>query len=371
MIKRIAIALAALASLARGATVAMDSARGEALFTTLSCIRCHSVNGRGGKTAPDLGGRFDRDFTPAGLASTMWNHAPTMWAAMGAQGVQAGEIDEQGAADLFAWFYAARFFSKPGDAGRGKRLFSAKHCVDCHGLTQSKLAAAKPVAQWESMDHPVTLVAAMWNHAATMRQEFAQRKLKVPALTSQDLSDILVYVRGLPGTPRQPGMLMLGSGSNGQALFDSKGCAGCHSGKLALGPRLGGQTLTDIAVDMWNHASAMAGAAPALDTQEMSDLTSYLWAQQFFGKTGKPSAGARVFKRKHCADCHDNASSGAPKLASGGRAPLTSPAMISVLWRHGPTMMEQMKAKGIPWPRFEGAQMANLIAYLNSRSEGK
>ena len=39
--------------------------------------------------------------------------------------------------------------------------------------------------------------------------------------------------------------------------------------------------------------------------------------------------------------------------------------MISVLWRHGPRMLDQMKTKGIEWPRFDGTQMADLIAYLN------
>jgi len=29
-------------------------------------------------------------------------------------------------------------------------------------------------------------------------------------------------------------------------------------------------------------------------------------------------------------------------------------------------MMEQMKGKGISWPRFDGGDMANLIAYLDS-----
>jgi mono/diheme cytochrome c family protein len=217
------------------------------------------------------------------------------------------------------------------------------------------------------MSRPVALITAMWNHAATMRPEFAQRKIAWPELTSQDFRDILVYVRGLPGTLHQPDLLLLSSGENGQALFDSKGCAVCHSGKLALGPRLRGQTLTDIAVDMWNHAPRMAKAAATLDLEEMRDLTSYLWAQQFFVASGNPAAGKRVFAAKRCADCHEDASSGAPKLPGARPALLTGPAMVSVLWHHGPQMMEQMKGKGIPWPRFDGADMANLIAYLDSR----
>ena len=57
----------------------------------------------------------------------MWNHAPTMWAAMRAREIQAGDSNPQSAADLFAYFYAARFFEKPGDAGRGKALFRPAH----------------------------------------------------------------------------------------------------------------------------------------------------------------------------------------------------------------------------------------------------
>lgn len=359
-----------LAAASQAATVAMDSSRGELLFQTLSCIGCHSINGQGGKTAPDLGRSLDRNFTPASLASTMWNHAPAMWAAMRERGVRAGDLDEQAAADLFAYFYAARFFEKPGDAGRGKALFSAKHCADCHGLTEAKIPAAKPVSQWESMSRPVALVSAMWDHAAAMRQEFAQRKIPSAELTSQDLTDILVYLRNLPTTLHQPDLLLLSSGENGKALFSSKGCEACHTGKLALGPRLRGQTLTDIAADLWDHAPRMAGSVPSLDIQEMRDLTSYLWAQQFFEDSGNAAAGKRVFAQKHCATCHEDPSSSAPKL-NAGQGTFSGAKMVSILWRHGPQMMDQMKNKGIAWPRFDGPEMSNLIAYLNGLDKRK
>jgi len=370
MMIRIGITLLVLSSTAPGATLVMDSARGEALFTTLKCVVCHSVRGHGGKIGPDLGLAIDRNFTPARLASTMWNHAPTMWASMSERDVRAGDLNDQAAADLFAFFYSARFFEKPGDAGRGKSIFSAKHCAECHGLTKAILPAAKPVAEWQSMSRPVALVAAMWNHAATMQKEFTQRNIPWPTLTSQDLTDLQVYVRNLPGTLHQPDLLLLNSGENGQVLFESKKCAGCHTGTLALERRLRGQTLTGIAVDMWNHAPRMAGAAPALDAQEMRDLVSYLWAQQFFEDSGRAAAGQRVFTKKHCVVCHDDASSGAPKL-TGRREPFTGSAMVSALWRHGPKMLSKMKAKGISWPRFDGAEMANLIAYLNSLASAK
>ena len=106
----VALVLLVSAPAAHAAGLSADSARGERLFQTLSCIQCHSVNGTGGTAAPDLGRIMDRGFTPASLAATMWNHAPTMWASMREHQITAGELDQQGAQDLMAFFYAARFF---------------------------------------------------------------------------------------------------------------------------------------------------------------------------------------------------------------------------------------------------------------------
>jgi mono/diheme cytochrome c family protein len=356
--------------IASGAVLGMDSARGERLFSTLSCMGCHSLNGQGGKIGPDLGRRIDRNFTPASLAATMWNHAPTMWSAMRERNVRAGDLNEQAAADLFAYFYSVRFFNKPGDAGRGKRLFSSKHCADCHGLTEAKLPEAKPVSHWESIGHPVDLVDAMWNHAARMRQEFARRNLPWAELTAQDLDDMLVYLRNLPSRRNVQAGFVIASGARGQALYESKGCASCHTGKLGLASRLKNRTLTDIAAAMWNHEPKMAENPPQFTEDEMRELVSYLWAGQFFRDEGNPSAGERVFTSKHCAACHNNPSSGVPKLTGSGRS-FTAATMVSSLWYHGPRMLGEMNSKGIRWPRFEGREMANLIAYLNARDGGK
>src|SRR3989442_713433 len=115
-----------------------DSERGEKLFETERCIQCHSLHGKGGKTAPDLGKRIDRTFTPALLASTMWNHAPVMWAAIEGSKIEKPRLSPEGAADLFAFFYSTRFFDKPGDASRGKQVFHTKHCGDCHSIMASR-----------------------------------------------------------------------------------------------------------------------------------------------------------------------------------------------------------------------------------------
>jgi mono/diheme cytochrome c family protein len=333
----------------------MDSARGEQLFRSLSCVQCHSIRGEGGKTGPDLTKGIARNLTPEAFISAMWNHAPAMWAAMRERGMKPDNLNAQGAADLFAYFYSLHFFDKPGDAGRGKHLFETKHCASCHGLTQPVLPAAKPVAQWEATYAPIALVDAMWNHSAKMHEEFTRRKLRWPELTSQDLTDILLYLRNSAGKSTQTSKLVLGSRERGQAVFAEKGCAGCHTGKLALETRLHERTLTDLAVDMWNHAPKMANPAPQLEVQEMRDVTTYLWSQQFFMGQGSVAAGRKIFAAKKCTTCHPDGPQGLPVFTSG-----------QSLWAYGPQMLDQMTAKGISWPHLDSAETANLLAYISA-----
>lgn len=341
------------------ATIPADSARGADLFQSLSCAQCHTVNEQRARIAPDLGRRAGRNFTPADLAATMWNHAPTMWAAMRDRKVTAGELSDQGAMDLFAYFYAARFFEKPGDAARGKRLFESKHCSECHGLTDSRIPAAKAVSQWKSIADPVDLVDAMWNHAAAMRSEFAKMGFAWPELTAQDLTDIFVYLRNLPAGPIVSSRILIASGANGPSLWTSKGCASCHQ-TLSLGR----MTLTEIAAAMWNHAPKIGRDTPQLTPEEMREIVSDLWAAPFFKDEGSVAAGRRVFESKRCIACHNEQSTKAPRITG---KQLTAAGMVSALWRHGPAMLDGMKSQGIAWPRFDGRDMTNLIAYLNLR----
>ena len=360
------LAILTAASTIAAATVEMDSGRGERVFESEGCSQCHAINGKGGHIGPDLGRAIDRSFTPALLASTMWNHAPTMWATMTKQNVKRGGLNEQAAADLFAYFYSVRFFEKPGDAGRGKRLFHEKTCDACHGLTNSPNAAAPPVAKWQSLGDPIELTQAMWNHSGAMYAEFQHKKLSWPQLSAQDLSDLLVYFRNLPGTPARQSTFITTSGSHGEALFDSKGCKACHdASSLLLRTSLDGRTLTDVAAALWDHQPRMRTPPAHFEPNEMRELLSYLWANQFFSVSGSAERGKKIFVAKRCATCHDDPASGAPDLSKRLEA-VNGSTMVSVLWLHGPQMLEQMKAKGIKWPRFEAKEMSDVIAYLNS-----
>lgn len=362
--------LAGAALTGQAASFDADSARGRQLFDSLACVQCHSVNGKGGSIGPDLGRIVDRGFTPATLAATMWNHAPSMWTAMRQQGIlvdnRAGDMNEQAAADLFAYFYSARFFELPGDAARGKRAFTNYGCSDCHGLKEPILPRVRPVSQWEALGDSIALTEAMWNHAPLMLAETQLKHKPWPSLKAQDLTDILVYLRNLSFPPSKPPAFRIGGGTDGEAVFRARGCENCHSSVADLSTETRGKTLTEVAAEMWNHEPIMSktGATPTkFAPDEMRELLGYIWAQQFFQDSGSATAGRRVFASKKCASCHETGK--APKLAGAGT--FNGATMVSALWRHGPSMLNQMKKDGVAWPRFEGTQMADLIAYLNSK----
>lgn len=343
-----------------------DARRGSDFFQSQGCVNCHAIRGVGGGKAPDLGRRLDRDYTPAGIAARMWSHAPVMWAAMGKENITLPQVSTDQAADLFAYFYAARFFEKPGEAERGKRLFEEKHCSDCHAITSAVESVGPPVEKWESLSAPIILIERMWNHQTQMHNAMAARRIPWPQLSRQDLDDLLVYLQNLPQTRTIERFILLPAPEPGEALFREKGCAGCHKGALALENRLGDATLTDVAAAMWNHAPQMRQPPPVLSIDEWRQLISYVWAKQFFATRGDAMRGHKTFDTKKCVVCHDNASSGAPNLSKPAE-PYSAITMVSVLWRHGPVMFKMMQEKHIAWPQLTQTEMANLIAYLNSR----
>ena len=147
MARWIAAAVLICGGLEAASPLAGVARRGEELFRQEQCVQCHSVGGGGGTLGGDLSKRIDRDFTPAVMASLMWNHAPDMWAAMKKQGIVKAQLSPEGAADLFAYFVSARYFEKPGDAARGKQAFAAHHCADCHGIATSPEGGAPPAAR--------------------------------------------------------------------------------------------------------------------------------------------------------------------------------------------------------------------------------
>jgi mono/diheme cytochrome c family protein len=290
-----------------------------------------------------------------------------MWSAMAARGITRPKLTTEQAADLFAYFYAARYSAQPGDAGRGRRVFESKECAGCHGVSAAKAGAAKasPVADWRSLSDPILLAQQMWNHSGQMSAALSGKKIEWPRLSSRELTDLLVYLQSLPETRGRQAQFAPASAETGKMLVQLKGCTKCHTGRLSLDNRFTNRTVADFAAAMWNHAPKMADPAPELRPEEMRRIVGYLWSLQVFDDRGSPDGGRKVFTENQCASCHGDGSSGAPKLT--GSPGVSAFSMVAAPWRRGPAVLQDMKKKGISWPKFEGSDMADLLAYLKTR----
>jgi cytochrome c2 len=362
---RFALFAAALSAAAQPVpTIPGDAQRGAEVFESQKCVTCHSVQGRGGRTAPDLGTRSARAYTPTEMAALMWNHGPVMWPAMEKAGIGIPPLTEQQAADLYAYFYAFRYFEKPADAGRGRRVFERRgSCTTCHGMREGGSEGAPPVASWRSLQDSIALASDMWNHATPMRAALSRRNMTWPVLNAQEMADLVLYLRTTLKVDSAAERYAPADATTGATLFKVKGCAECHEGSLALERRARFRTTAEFAAAMWNHAPKMVQLPPNLSPEEMRRLVGFLWSIQYFETPGNPARGEKLFTSKNCASCHNDPSSGTPSLA--GRR-LNSIRMASALWQHGPQMHERMKQRNLKWPQFRHLEMSDLIAYLGS-----
>jgi cytochrome c2 len=265
-----------------------SAARGEQLLTDKACVNCHSLNGRGGNRAPDLAGTPPHAQAPELLASAIWNHATEMWvdAASGARWNT--QLTSGDAADLFAYLYSVLYFSLPGDTARGKIVFERKSCSDCHKEVQTAGAPGRAISTWAAVNDPIVWAERMWNHSSEMKKATLRKGFQWPTLSSQDVADLMIYLRSLPVLRAKSSSFRMGEPEQGQPVFE-RNCESCHSFGPAPGKKIDllgrpvPRTVTGYIAAMWNHAPLMRTTAttslPALRPGEMPDLIAFLFSK--------------------------------------------------------------------------------------------
>jgi cytochrome c len=350
--------------------------QGERILTTNGCVKCHSVNGKGGTRAPDLAIPSKTASTPALFATSLWNHMPAMLSEIEATKTSVSALRPIDAADLFAYFYSTLYFSPRGNATRGGSLFVEKQCSNCHSEILNTDRRNSILETWMDLKDPSIWAERMWNHATEMDSAMANRGLRWPKLSDQDVVDLVTFLSTRAGTQPETFALSIGEPDLGRAVFENS-CTSCHSlgqrekSKVDLLSRTGPSSVTGYIAAMWNHAPEMkrrGGSTPKLAAGKMPDLIAFLFSQRYFFEPGNAERGKKIYEDKSCATCHElrRNQTGAPDLTKKVEA--YSPIILtSAAWGHGSSMMQAMKQQGIAWPEFKGREMADLIAYMNSR----
>src|SRR5450759_1950862 len=106
--------------------------KGAALFFgEKHCATCHSINGLGGRVAPDLSGKRPGRPAMGWLTTVLWNHAPGMWRQFRQQNKSYPQLDPQEMADILAFLYQSGNVDRAGDSRAGQKVFNEKGCIQC------------------------------------------------------------------------------------------------------------------------------------------------------------------------------------------------------------------------------------------------
>jgi mono/diheme cytochrome c family protein len=360
---------------------AQDPLAGSRIFGSKGCVKCHSVNGVGGKVGPDLG-RIARPHSFYDLATAMWNHLPRMVDRMKQLGIARPQLDARETADLVAFLYSLGYFDVPGDAKVGRRLFTQKRCVVCHQVGGVGGIVGPNLDHLRQFRSPIFVAAAMWNHGPAMAEAMRARGIERPVFTAAELRDLIAFLASATGATEGPVYVVPGRAADGRRLFSEKRCIECHAvggegGRVGpdLVERAARRSLLELAAAMWNKAPAMMAAmkprgiaVPQLRADEMADLVAYLYSVGYFAPPGGVQRGWKVALDKGCLVCHGVAGErGKPASDLSRVRNLDSPAaVLAALWNHALVTAPTPGGDRAPWPEFRAEEMVDLVTMLQS-----
>jgi Ni/Fe-hydrogenase subunit HybB-like protein/cytochrome c2 len=358
---------------------------GARLFVEKGCVRCHALAGDEARVGPDLG-RIHFRGTIMDLAGAFWNHSPVMREKMADLKIQPPHLNSREMTDLVAFLTAYRYYltevGQPGNPATGKAIFASKGCARCHGSN----AWDKPgpdLARYRGRFSAIFVAQAMWNHGGEMATVMRGQGVPWPKFAGREIGDLIAYLQaGYEGTTAERVYFEPGSPRRGRELFSTKRCIECHAiagvgGRggpdLARGGELVGST-SAIAGLMWNHSQGMTAefarrglARVTFSGQEMADILAYLYFVNYASVRGAPDRGGILFVKK-CSSCHSIGGGKRVGPDLGAAPALDQPiAIMAAMWDHAPTMDRELRARGLPWPRLEAGEAADLTAFLVSR----
>lgn len=206
---RPAVLLAALLAFAVSAhaqtprEVAGDAARGQALFASKHCERCHAPRGK-----ENLGPALEELRKPQGaleLTGRLWNHAPVMFLMVKEERISWPSISAAEMVDLMAYLQAEPARDPAADLARGQVTMLRKGCLKCHSLRREGGGIGPDLsARRGDYESAAAWAATMWAHTPRMATMTRERGILYPRFTGDEMVNLVGFLRGVAAASPKP-----------------------------------------------------------------------------------------------------------------------------------------------------------------------
>lgn len=270
----------------------------------------------------------------------------------------------------------------PGDPIEGRHIFAERGCQRCHSIWGNGGTLGPDFAVVGAGRSLEQLAGLFWNHTPRMFETVRERGFEWPTFTEEELAHLISYVYYVklfdePGDPEA-----------GERRFSDNRCSLCHSvgepqgagGRIPLDAYAIYAAPVMLAQGMWNSGPAMRArqaamgiSMPIFSGSEIADIQAYIRHASALRNRRvtllpppDPNSGQRLFTSKGCSRCHGaegRGSASAPDLQSAVQR-LRVSEIAGELWNHSSGMTAAMRARGVTFPRFEDAELADVITYL-------
>lgn len=288
---------------------------------------------------------------------------------------------------LVAILFPLRAESQAGERARhsplaGSRVYGGAGCAGCHSVRGHGGDVGPDLARIDGERTLFQLGAALWNHLPALREHPGEGRTARSRLGPNETGRLVAFLSALGYFDPE------GDPEEGRRYFQEKNCAECHQvGGVGgvVGPNLDYlrylASPIQVAAAMWNHGPEMTRALeerqisrPQLPDSAFVDLVAFLRSASP-GIAGSPlhvlpgdaAEGSRLYRSKRCVRCHGLPGQGGQVGPDLARQEADSPLLFAAaMWNHQPEMGREARRRGISMPRLEPAQMADLVAYLES-----
>ncbi len=353
-----------------------DMILGRKVFEAKNCNQCHSIFERERKIGPKLkSSRFYGSFLD--IFSLLWNHAPAMAVQMRREVLDRPTFSTTELNELISFLYMLPYLGDSGDARRGVALLESKSCFKCHSLGRKGKRDGTSLDSLAVYQSPVVLLQRMWNHGPEMIGRMATTGTSIPSFSGNEMLDIFAALTEEARDQSKKVFLGVGQAENGEKLFTAKGCVKCHSifgegGKQApdLGKTVFQSNVTKLTTQIWNHVGRMRQLYnqeklqwPNFTGTEMNDMIVFLYSLNYLDKPGDAAMGEKIFAQKKCIGCDFKTKDDKEKFLGAMNA-IHATRFGAELWNHTSAMEAAMVTQGVPWPEMTGAQLRDVLAYL-------